>query len=185
MRASYLIGFDSRKAAQIAAYFLGMQPGMEKLKLIKLIYLSEREFVGRFGHPMIYDELYSLKDGPICSSTLNGINGDLEDPYWSQLVRMDKNNRNVHPATEVDRDALDEVSDAEIEVLGHVWGRFGTFSASQIRQWTHDNCPEYAEVTKGRLPITYRDLAEAVGREDGQRVELEIAHSRRMASLFS
>jgi uncharacterized phage-associated protein len=82
MMAAYyapLVGFESRKAAQISAYFADKEGGsIEKLKLIKLIYLAEREFVKRHGLPMLYDEFFSLKDGPVCSSTLNGINGSID-----------------------------------------------------------------------------------------------------------
>jgi len=67
-----LNGFQSRKAAQIAASFAIKSGGrIEKLKLIKLIYLSERQFASDHDRPMLYDEFYSLKDGPICSSSLN------------------------------------------------------------------------------------------------------------------
>jgi uncharacterized phage-associated protein len=185
MEISYLIGFDSRKAAQIAAYFLSKQPSMEKLKLIKLVYLAEREFVGRYGHPMIYDELYSLPHGPICSNALNAINGEVDQDYWSQFLKLENNNRNVHLATEIDRDILDEVSDAEIQVLETVWARFGGYTAGQIRQWTHKNCPEYTEVQRGRLPIAYSDMAESTGRGDGKRIEDAIAQARRVSSLYS
>jgi len=48
------------------------------MKLIKLIYLSERESVRSRGRPMIFDEFYSLKDGPISLNALNGINGNTD-----------------------------------------------------------------------------------------------------------
>lgn len=185
MEISSLVGFDSKKAAQIAAYFLSRQPGMEKLKLIKLMYLAEREFIRRHGHPMIYDELYSLKHGPVCSSALNAINGDLDQDYWSQFLHLDGNGRNIHLVSDITRDALDEVSDADIDVLDLVWGEFGNFTASQIRKWTHENCSEYTEVERGRIPIAYADIAENTGRKDGRRVEEDIAQTRRVSSLYS
>jgi uncharacterized phage-associated protein len=78
--AAPLVGFKLKKAAQLAAYFSVQSEGLiEKLKLIKLIYLTERRFIANHKHPMLYDELYSLPHGPICSSTLNGIDGVIHE----------------------------------------------------------------------------------------------------------
>ena len=50
-----LIGFQSEKAAQIAAYFAVLSGGqIEKLKLIKLMYLADREKMRQFDRPMFY-----------------------------------------------------------------------------------------------------------------------------------
>jgi hypothetical protein len=59
-------------------------------------------------------------------------------------------------------------------------------TASQIRQWTHDNCPEYTEVTSGRVPIAYREIYQAIiGEEDVDEFEEGIRHARRVRGLFS
>ncbi|MCH8166423.1 MAG: SocA family protein [Proteobacteria bacterium] len=179
-----LIGFASKKAAQLSAHFLSLQPDMEKLKLIKLVYLSEREFLRLHGHPMIYDEYYSLKDGPICSSALNGMNGGLDQEYWSTFFVLDDNRRNFHLKRKISRDDLDELSAADLEVADSVWDKFSAFTAGQIRKWTHDNCPEYKEVPSGRLPISCRDVMEATGQGDCQHVEDEIMRTRRFASIM-
>ncbi|WP_296745200.1 Panacea domain-containing protein [Mesorhizobium sp.] len=180
-----LVGFASKKAAQIAAYLLSKQPNMEKLKLIKLLYLSEREFLSRHGHPMLYDEFYSLKDGPICSSSLNGLNGQLDTEYWAQFFVIGDNKRNFQLKREFARDDLDEVSDAEIAAVEGVWERFRDFSASEIRNWTHDNCPEYTEVESGRVPISYKDVLDALGEKNGEDVERGVSQKRRISALLS
>jgi len=66
-RRNRLVGFESRKAAQAAAYFTGLSKSrIDKLKLIKLIYLSEMESIDKRRRPMFFDEFYSMKAGPIC-----------------------------------------------------------------------------------------------------------------------
>jgi uncharacterized phage-associated protein len=178
-----LVGFDSKKAAQIAAFFVAKQPEIEKLKLIKLVYLAERLSLSEFGQPMLYDEFYSLKDGPICSSTLNGINGEIGD--FTPLMQVDANRRNVHLLQSLSRDEMDEVSDAELEILEATWNEFGRFSASEIRNWTHENCPEYTEVTSGRVPISYADILNALGDERAKDIDEEVTAIRRFAGLVS
>ena len=70
---------DRGRLRNFSAYFALKSGGViEKLKLIKLIIFRER-FLSEYHHPMLFDELYSLPHGPICSSTLNGIDGIIHD----------------------------------------------------------------------------------------------------------
>ena len=46
-------------------------------------------------------------------------------------------------------------------------------TASQIRNYTHDNCPEYTE-TEGRVPISYKQILNAVGAEDADELASDI-----------
>lgn len=179
-----LVGYMSRKAAQICAYFAKLSgESIEKLKLIKLIYLAEREFLKRHGHPMLWDEMFSLPHGPICSNTLNGINGELDQKDWSEfIVRL--SNRDVSSLIEAKRDQLDEISNAELDVLNGVWESFGWMSAPQIRNYTHKNCPEYTELEQGRLPISYKDVFEALGEPNAAELEDDIVELRRAQSIL-
>ena len=80
------------------------------------------------------------------------------------------------------RDELDEVSDAELSVIDDIWRDFGHMTPSQLRNYSHENCPEYTETT-GRIPISYKQILRAVGEEDAdilasdieKMIDLEIA----------
>jgi uncharacterized phage-associated protein len=173
-----LVGFDSAKAAQAAAYFALQSEGkIEKLKLIKLLYLAEREAMLRHDHPMFYDEFYSLKDGPICSNALNGINGGIDRETWAKYVR--RNGNIITPVKRFERSDLDELSNAEIDILEALWDNFSGYTASQIRRYTHEQCPEYNEVTTGRLPITYLSVFEALGKPDPKGLAESVEEVRR------
>lgn len=181
-----LVGYASKKAAQAAAYFVSASRNkeIEKLKLIKLMYLAEREFIGDTGHPMFYDELFSLKHGPICSSTLNAINGNLDVKVWSKYIQLGGEGRKISLVRNIARDDLDELSDAEIDTLQSVWSSFGYMTATEIRSWTHRNCPEYTEIERGRIPISYKDMARALGDEDPDEMEDRINNYRKIEGLF-
>jgi uncharacterized phage-associated protein len=130
------IGFRSRQAAQIAGFFARRNGfRIEKLKLIKLIYLTERESIETRGRPMIYDEYYSLKDGPICTNTLDGINLRLDKPIWQNYKDKDRGNH-IRAKRQAEGD-LDELSESDRIILDAVWLKFGYMSASEIRNWTH------------------------------------------------
>ena len=180
-----IVGFRSRKAAQITAYFGSLAHGtIEKLKLIKLIYLAERECISRHGRPMLFDEFYSLPHGPICSATLNGIDGLGDEGIWDRYVA--RNGNIIVPVKKMDRDDLDEVSNVEFNVIMDTWERFGGRTSSQLRNYTHDNCPEYVEVPIGsRLPISYKDVFEAVGIDDAEEQAEELEEFRRIESRLN
>lgn len=180
-----LVGFESRKAAQMCAYFASKSPNgtIEKLKLIKLIYLSERGYLEKNGLPMLWDELYSLPHGPICSSSLNGIDGSIDEDTWSKYIA--RNGNIVVAVARFAKSDLDEISLAEFEALDEVWEKFKDYTASQLRNYTHAHCPEYTEVIKGRVPISYKDVLDAVGAHEASDMEQEISSIRRAHSLLS
>ena len=180
-------GFRSRKAAQMCAYFATQSGGtIEKLKLIKLIYLAERKHLFEHHHPMLFDEFYSLPHGPICSSTLNGINGMVHEALWDEYVARNGNiNGNIVVAVKaVAREDLDEISDAEMTAITEVWGEFSNMTAWQIRNYTHDNCPEYTETANARISISYRQIFEALGEEDAGGISQSISELVKLEGIL-
>lgn len=177
-------GFSDAKAAEVAAYFAARAgQAIDKLKLIKLIYLADRLAMDELGRPILNDEHFSLKDGPICSLSLDGLNGQRESSVWKTHLT-----RNAHRISSVRTTAdleFDEVSARELRVLDSVWDFFGRMSTSEVRQWTHDHCPEYEEVMTGRRPIEYRRIFEAVGSEDPAARASAVVESRRFAAVTS
>ncbi|GBF27413.1 hypothetical protein MnTg02_02466 [bacterium MnTg02] len=180
------VGFEEQKAAQISAFFAAKNGGsIEKLKLIKLIYLSEREFVSQHGHPMLFDELYSLPHGPICSSALDGINQNLTNDVWKVNISKEQKN-DIETKLTADTENFDHISKAEYAVLCSIWESFGFMTSNQLRNYTHKNCPEYTEVEKGkRMPISYRDLFEALDFDDPENSEDRIMDTRRAHNVLS
>ena len=179
-----LIGYRSRKAAQICTYFAIKSQGIiEKLKLIKLVYLSERKFFGDYHRPMLFDEFFSLPHGPICSSTLDGIDGKIHGHIWDDFLA--RNGNEIVALKTFTRDELDEISDDEWDVLEEAWKKFGGMTASQLRNYSHQNCPEYTETT-GRIPIAYHEVLEALGvsEDKAEQVDREIADWRREESAL-
>lgn len=72
--------FDERKAAQAAAFLLHKAGGrLPLLKLMKLLYLSERESLQKYGDTITGDTFVSMPNGPVLSMTLNFINGFAKD----------------------------------------------------------------------------------------------------------
>ena len=180
-----LVGFDAGKAAQVAAFFVDKHDNQtaDKLKLVKLLYLSERASIRDRGRPMFYDEFYSLEYGPICSSALDGINNKADKAVWSQY--LERVNTRTLKATHPDPN-LDRISKSDREILDSVWVSFGWMSPIQIRNWTHKNCAEYVEVgRKNRLPISYSDVFGALGYTDPDAQEERIREHRSISGAIA
>ena len=81
--------FNERKAAQAAAYLLCKAGGsLNVLKLVKLMYLAERESLRRYGETITGDALVSMRNGPVLSATLDHINGLVPSCQdgWDSLI---------------------------------------------------------------------------------------------------
>lgn len=167
--------FNERKAAQMAAFFLGQLPDrkMPHLKLMKLLYLSDREAVRAFGWPISGDRLISMPHGPVLSQTLNLMDGDVESQPggWEEWI-SDKENHELSLRQPLNAAALDELAPAEVDVLKAVWDKFGAMGKWEIRDWTHQHCAEWKDPKGSSFPIRYDALARAVGFDEASAQEL-------------
>lgn len=169
--------FNERKVAQMAAFFLGQtQEGrMSHLKLMKLLYLADREAVKRFGFPMSGDRMVSMPHGPVLSMTLNLMDGDVEScpGGWEHWI-SDKENHELSLRRPLQIEALDELAPAELAVLRSVWQQFGAMGKWEIRDWTHRHCAEWQDPHGSSLPIPFERLARAVGYDEAAAQELAV-----------
>ena len=167
--------FNERKVAQMAAFFLGQsqESRMPHLKLMKLLYLSDREAMRAFGWPISGDRLVSMPHGPVLSQTLNLMDGDVESQLggWEEWI-SDKENHELSLRQPLNAAALDELASAEIDVLKAVWDKFGAMGKWEIRDWTHQHCVEWKDPKGSSFPIEYDTLARAVGFDDASAKEL-------------
>ena len=128
--------FNEKKAAQVAAFFLLRGKNqLNLLKLMKLMYLAERNSLAKFGEPMIGDRLYSMEHGPVLSHTLNHMNGLRESSQdgWDSWV-SDKANHMLglkKKITDVKRE-LSLLSDADFEILDELWQSYGEMTGVSI-----------------------------------------------------
>ncbi|MCQ4145634.1 Panacea domain-containing protein [Vogesella sp. AC12] len=182
--------FDERKVAQAAAYFLDRRGGrMSHLKLMKLLYLADREALRRYGMSISGDEYSSLPHGPVLTRTKELMDGYCKPVSggWESWI-SDKENHEVELRHEANRDLLDELSNADIAVLNHIWSDFGKMTRWEIRDYTHDkrNVPEWEDPNGSSRPIRLDAILRAVGKTHKQiKEDLEQEESRQyLDSLF-
>lgn len=165
--------FREDKATQAAARFLKLRGGaMSHLKLIKLLYLAERESLTRLGLPLTYDSYASLPHGPVLSATLDRINSGeyYRGGYWDRHITPKANHTVTlrHPA----HVPGDQLSPAEEALIDEVFARYGHLPRWKLVDLTHE-LPEWTDPEGSSLPIEPADILRAEGRSDAEIEELE------------
>lgn len=182
--------FDERKAAQVAAYLLQKRGGtMSHLKLMKLLYLSEREAMDRYERPITYDHFVSMPHGPVLSQTYEYMSGQTssdDEQGWESWI-ADIEDHQVKLRCEVSRETLDLLSDSEIEVLNDIFKQYGNWNRWELRDYTHDECPEWKDPSGSSNPIPYSRVLEALGRdqEAANDISAEIRDQQRIEEIFA
>jgi len=170
--------FREDKATQAAARLLQLGGGrMNLMKLVKLVYLTDREALVRWGRPITMDYLCSLRHGPIVSNVYNLMNEqpDPADPrYWHRYISERANNYDVHLLAVP---TADQLSRLEEEVIGAVFAEHGNKDQWGLRDFTH-TLPEWRDPGSSMLPIQIRDILLPAGytEEEVDQIEAEMEH---------
>lgn len=177
--------FNVRKAAQVAAFFALKQGGqIYVLKLVKLIYLSDRKFMGKYDVPIIGDQLVSMTHGPVNSMTYDYVKGTAESAEWDQFV-SDRAGHMVGIANrDLSEENLDELSDAEVRILEETWAEFGHMGRFDLRDYTHVHCPEWDDPHGSSIPIQYAHVFKFLGKDNSAVLEDQVFAERRIATYF-
>jgi uncharacterized phage-associated protein len=182
--------FRDRKVAQIAAFFLSKaaEARLPLLKLMKLLYLADREAIREYGDPMSNDFAVAMPHGPVLSMTFDLINGCTQSSPggWSDYI-SDRENHDVSLMRPVNISELDELSLAECDILERIWTQYGGMNKWALRDWTHNNCPEWQDPQGSSHPIPVARIASAVGytKEQSEDISAHIAEEQYIDRLFA
>jgi uncharacterized phage-associated protein len=157
--------FNEPKTTQAAARLLKLRGGeMSYMKLVKLLYIVDREALVRWGRPVTTDRYVSMDRGPILSRTLNLITEGRrpgEEGVWDEFISEPKDYR-----VRLLKDApVDELSDAETALIDEVFAKHGRLSRWELVDLVH-TFPEWQDPNGSALPITYRDILRASGKTE-------------------
>lgn len=178
--------FNERKATQVAASFIKLCGGrLNYMKLIKLMYLADRQALLKWGRPITYDSYFSLKHGPILSTTLDLINEGKQpnsDHVWFKHISIPKDYE-----VALSQDCLpDDLSEAEESVINLTFEKYGHYDKWDLVDLLHSVLPEWQNPNGSSIPITYRDILMAGGKseEDIKCIEEEISNVCFVADIF-
>lgn len=163
--------FCEEKVAQMAAYLLHKRGGrMAYIKLMKLLYLADRECLIRFGDSMSGDNYVSMNHGPVLSRTYDLVKsgGDYDDSPWELWISGEANYEvSIKKVLSgVTDDDFDELSKADIKILDETFSKYGHLKRFRICDLTHEICPEWNDPHGSSIPINPRDIFLAGGKTE-------------------
>lgn len=157
--------FSEQRVAQMAAYLLEKKSGrMAYIKLLKLLYLTDREAMAKWGESISGDCFVSMPHGPVLSQTydlIRGVGSSVEGG-WDYWIKDEDNYEVALRQTNINRECFDELSDAELELLDEVFSKFGHMKRFEISQYTHDHCGEWEDPHGSSFPISPEAVFRAV-----------------------
>lgn len=178
--------FNERKATQVAASFIKLSGGkLNYMKLVKLMYLAERQALLKWGRPITYDLYFSLPHGPILSATLDLINESRQinsAHIWSAYISApDK-----YEVTLQKDCPSDELSEVEENIIKEIFRQYGHFNEWELVDHLHSVLPEWKDPNSSSIPISYRDILMTSGEseEEINAIEEEIRNVCFVANLL-
>lgn len=159
--------FREDKAAQAAALLLKLKgSSMSHLKLMKLLYLAEREALLRLGRPITFDSCVSMDHGPVLSQTLNLLHGDSQtNGLWEKTISVPAN----HEVSLIEDPGADKLSEAEDQLIREVFSQHGAKSRWELRDFSH-TLAEWQDPKGSSIKLDYKDILRAGGKTD---IEIE------------
>ena len=164
--------FNQRKATQAAAFMIEQAGGrLNYTKLIKLLYLAERESLHRRNRPISGDDYAAMPLGLVLSNTLNLIRGihwgGIQHDYWKSCI--EKSHNSVSLKTNLE---LGDLSDVEIRVLSSVFEEHKNKSSQQLIDFTH-SLPEWHDPHGSSCSIPVEHILAVLEKKDGEVAEIE------------
>ena len=133
--------FDLSKAIQVMGYFIVRLDRVEKVKLMKLVYIADKENFLTQGYPITGDRQCAMPWGPVPSDCLHAVNGEIwPNPDEAfKFIHVDDSEVSLRkdPGTA-------SLSPVELESLERVYRVHGNKSRWTLVGETH-RYPEYKE----------------------------------------
>jgi Protein of unknown function (DUF4065) len=156
--------FNEAKAAQVAAMLLRLRgtDRMKYLKLIKLMYLIDREALSRWGRTVSTDHHISMDKGPVLSNVYRLIT---EEPSVSEFWVRHIAQAGDYDVKLVADPGNDELSAVEEALVGEIYNVHGYKNRWQLVEELH-NIPEWQDPHGSMIPIDLADILIAVGKDE-------------------
>jgi uncharacterized phage-associated protein len=153
--------FNEEKATAAAAFLLKQRGGrMSYLKLIKLLYLVDRESLLRWGFSITTDRYVSMEHGPVVSNTYNLMLTGESCKFWPKYITPPLGEYEIELRSESFPDG--QLSAAEEGLLLEIFATYGTWGRWKLRDFTH-TLPEWHDPGNSSVPIQISEMLEAQG----------------------
>jgi len=169
--------FKEKKTTQAAAYLLNLHGGqMSFIKLLKLLYLADRESLIKNGRPITFDSYCSMDHGPVLSSVYNKIKEGkrlLRKSYWHRYIeRTDSPEFDSYEVRLIRSPSNEMLSQEDERILFDVYHTHKHLNKWQLVHRTHE-LPEWRDPEGSSVPIKIKDILCASGFSEEDAIEVE------------
>ncbi len=152
-----ILRYREDKTTQATSLLLRLADSpLNVMKIIKLLYFSDRHALLTWGRPITYDSYVSMPHGPVLSFTLDKINATKEqddNSYWNKYI----SEREKHEVCLLNKVPNDQLCQAEEEALKRIWGEYGKMNQYQISDLSHE-LPEWKDPEGSSRPIAIEHI---------------------------
>lgn len=160
------VKFYYKKTLQAVAFLLrrsGPSKSDNYMRLIKLLYIADRESLREIGKPITGDQAIAMRQGPVLSHVLDLIKGQsYNSPDWEKFIIQENYNIRL-----INDPGIEELCPYEIKKLQEVWDKYHSNGEWEMVEITHE-FPEWKKNDPGdsskKIPLA--DILEAVGQLD-------------------
>lgn len=170
--------FDEQKVTEAAALLLELRGGcMHYIKLLKLLYIADREAFSEWGIPISNDNYVSMDNGPVLSQTYNLIKDG--GRFWSEYISAPFRDYEVELSRSIQKKR--KLSLAEEDLLRSVFEKYGRENRWKIVDLMH-TLPEWKDPGGSSIPISIHDILHALNEpeENIKAIVAEIEQERRI-----
>lgn len=154
--------FRNQKVLEIITYLLSLNDNqMDKLKLIKELYLIDRLSIQETNISVTGDEYFNLPHGPALSNTLNLIDDIPNNNEWAEYLKIEQpyTIKLIKPFNQ------GMLSQKDKEYTEAISEKYKNYSSSQLRNYTH-TLPEWKEPNGSNRKIHFTDIMKALGKDE-------------------
>jgi uncharacterized phage-associated protein len=157
--------FSEEKTTQAAALLINLSGRrLNYTKLIKLLYLADRESLKLWERPISGDSYVSMHLGPVLSRIYDLINYE-EDPdnkrYWYRFIL-----KNEYDVSLIHDAPFDELSKREIDLLERIFSKYKGYNWKKMVDVCHEICREWKDPGDSSFPIYVDEIFKALGKTD-------------------
>lgn len=176
--------FNIEKATEAVAYLLqlfGKGKPIKFMRLLKLLYLADREALQEWERPITYDNYVSMDHGQVLSNTYNLMKRELQCDEWNEYIQ-----HYLYYWLILKKPIpFKKLSRAEVELLKSIFDNYGKLDEFELAELTHD-LPEYEDPEGSSLPTPLEAILNALeySEEDIQRINIELEEEAILENLF-
>jgi uncharacterized phage-associated protein len=162
--------FDSKKASQVVLWLLHKHGGsMDKLKLIKMVFLADREHLVRYGRPIVGGKYVAMDLGLVSSDLKNYVENETDAEDLPFAIQGEYNLFAKQPTDE------NWLSESELKILDRIYEDNKYIDSVKLGLMTHKyKAWKNNEPPKGSSrPVPYEDFFEDTDNKNILAVALE------------